>query len=104
MTWDIMYSTGNGVPVDTKQAFQLFLKAAEKGSSTGKATWAWTTLRGKGVKQDYDKAVIWFRKAADRGDQFPNGTWANSMKMEPGSSKITRRRNSGIEKRPTRAT
>ena len=60
--------------------------------------------KGQGVKQDYDKAAQWFRKAADQGDALRNGTSANSMKTAPESSKITKRRNSGTERRPTKAT
>ena len=99
----VMYSNGEGVPQDTSTARKWFLKAAQKGIGVAQDSLGSIYDEGK-APQDYSEAEKWYRKAAEQGVARRSSTWALCMTSGKGSRRITRRRSSGIAKRPTRAT
>ena len=64
----VMYSIGDGVPQDYKEAAKWFTKAAEQGYANAQYSLGVMYSIGDGVPQDYKEAVKWFTKAAEQGD------------------------------------
>ena len=64
-----VYYNAMGVPKDYKKAFDLFLRAAERGIEEAQFTVASMLFHGTGVDIDIDKdkAKLWFKKAAQQG-------------------------------------
>ena len=50
------------------KAFNLYLKAANKGDASAQFNIGKLYLYGHGIKQDYKKAFEWFKKAAEQGN------------------------------------
>src|SRR5262249_2351011 len=63
-----MYATGQGVPLDFKEAVKWFRKAADQGYANAQYNLGVAYFEGSGVPQDFKEAVKWFRKAADQGN------------------------------------
>lgn len=63
----LMYSYGEGVPVDHREAARWYRRAAEQNSSVAQYNLGMLYLEGKGVAQDNDKAIDWLTRAADGG-------------------------------------
>ncbi|MGI2081669.1 tetratricopeptide repeat protein [Shewanella putrefaciens] len=63
----VMYSKGEGVPEDNKQAFHWYTKAAEQGYAKAQFILGSMFYFGRGVAQDYDQALAWYQKAAAQG-------------------------------------
>lgn len=63
----VMYSIGDGVPVDQKAALQYGQRAAEAGDLQSQFNLAQAYRKGAGVPQDDEKAALWYRKAAEAG-------------------------------------
>jgi TPR repeat protein len=63
----LMYSYGEGVPVDHREAARWYRRAAEQSSSVAQYNLGMLYLEGKGVSRDTDKAIDWLTKAADGG-------------------------------------
>ena len=64
----VMYSIGDGVPQDYKEAVKWFTKAAEQGDADAQKNLGVMYDTGEGVPQDYKEAVKWYTKAAEQGD------------------------------------
>ena len=65
-----MYSHGQGVPQDYREALRWRRKSAEQGYAAGEVGLAYMYLHGQGVPQDNSEALSWYRKAAESGDAF----------------------------------
>jgi TPR repeat protein len=65
----VMYSKGDGVVQDYKEAAKLYRKAAEQGVATAQYNLGKMYIDGKGVEKDYKEAAKWFCKAAEKGDE-----------------------------------
>jgi uncharacterized protein len=64
----VMYILGRGVPQDTKQAVDLWSKAADQGNSANAQFNLGVMYRqGKGVPADDKQAVSYWAKAAEQG-------------------------------------
>jgi len=63
----LMYSYGEGVPVDFREAARWYRRAAEQSSSVAQYNLGMFYLEGKGVSQNTDEAITWLTKAADGG-------------------------------------
>jgi uncharacterized protein len=63
----LMYSTGDGVTQDYKEALKWLTKAAEQGIAAAQFNVGLIYTNGYGVPQDYREAIKWFRKAAEQG-------------------------------------
>ena len=63
----LMYSYGEGVPVDYREAARWYRRAAEQSSSVAQYNLGMFYLEGKGVSQNTDEAISWLIKAADGG-------------------------------------
>jgi len=63
----LMYSYGEGVPVDDRESARWYRRAAEQGSSVAQYNLGMFYLEGKGVSQNTDEAISWLIKAADGG-------------------------------------
>lgn len=63
----LMYSKGQGVPQDRKQAVEWLTKAAEQGYAEAQYRLGATYANGTSVPQDYKKAASWYTKAAEQG-------------------------------------
>ena len=50
-----------------KEAFDLFLKSAEKGCNYAKYTCGEMYYNGEGTERNLEKAAFWFKKAAEKG-------------------------------------
>ena len=57
------YFFGEGVAKDPKEAFRLYLRAAEAGCDAGMVNLASCYRKGEGVGKDPGKAVDWYAKA-----------------------------------------
>ena len=64
-----MYSKGNGVTQDYKQAVKWFRKAAEQGDKQSQFYLGNMYGDGQGVTQDYVLAHMWWNIAASSGDK-----------------------------------
>ena len=63
----LMYSDGEGVPVDHQEAARWYRRAAEQNSSVAQYNLGMSYLEGKGVSQSTDAAIRWLTMAADGG-------------------------------------
>ncbi|RHZ77785.1 hypothetical protein Glove_173g36 [Diversispora epigaea] len=63
-----MYSDGQGVEKDTKKAFQIYDKLANKGSLIASTSVAFCYLNGIGVKKNEEKAFELYWKCAEKGN------------------------------------
>jgi len=63
----LMYSYGEGVPVDDREAARWYRRAAEQNSSVAQYNLGMFYLEGKGVSANTDEAIEWLSKAADGG-------------------------------------
>ena len=64
----LMYSEGEGVTQNYKEAVKWFRKAAELGDAAAQYDLAFMYISGTGVTQNNREAVKWYRKAAEQGD------------------------------------
>ena len=64
----IMYTNGEGVPEDDRQAVYWFQKSARQGNSQSQYHLGILYANGAGVPEDDPQAVYWFRKSAKQGD------------------------------------
>ncbi|MHC5060354.1 MAG: secretin N-terminal domain-containing protein [Planctomycetota bacterium] len=63
----VMYSNGQGVEQDYKEAVKWYRKAAEQEYAEAQYDLGVMYDNGQGVEQDYKEAVKWYRKAAEQG-------------------------------------
>jgi hypothetical protein len=63
----LMYSYGEGVPVDYREAARWYRRAAEQNSSVAQYNLGMLYLEGRGVPQDTDEGIEWLTRAADGG-------------------------------------
>jgi TPR repeat protein len=63
-----LYSNGDDVPQDFKQALKWYLKAADQGHADAQANLGVQYNVGDGTPQDYKQALKWYLKAADQGN------------------------------------
>ncbi|MGH8657218.1 MAG: serine/threonine-protein kinase [Gammaproteobacteria bacterium] len=63
----LAYRNGTGRQRDDREAFALFLHAAEQGHAHAQYHLGQMYGRGRGTAQDYGKAVAWLQKAARQG-------------------------------------
>jgi cell division septation protein DedD len=98
----LMYSYGEGVPVDYQEASRWYRRAAEQGSSVAQYNLGMLYLEGKGVSQDSDEAVKWLTQAADGGHFRARSILA---KLDAGTySYLESGPNDALEAPPTLAT
>src|SRR5450432_3645929 len=71
-----MYAVGDGVPKDTKMAFEFGRRAAELGDLQSQFNVGQAYRKGAGVAQDYAQAAYWYRKAAEAGSPSAQGEYA----------------------------
>ncbi len=64
-----MYSIGQGVPQDDKEAVKWYRKAAEQGYALAQYGLGLMCYEGKGVPQDDVQAHLWLNLAASQGDE-----------------------------------
>ncbi len=64
----VMYSRGDGVTQDYKEAIKWYLKAAEKDHIFAQYNLGVMYGNGQGVIQDYKEAIKWYLKAAEKGN------------------------------------
>jgi TPR repeat protein len=68
-----MYSWGQGVPADRKEALRWYRRAAEQGDAVAEAEVgaAYWGIWGPPdiIPRDYSEAAKWYRKAADQGQR-----------------------------------
>ena len=69
----IMYSAGQGVAKNDKQAVIWYTKAAEQGYAAAQFNLGNSYSVGQGVEQDDKQAALWYRKAAEQGDPDAQG-------------------------------
>ena len=62
-----MYSKGEGVPLDYKQAATWYSKAAEQGLASAQSNLAFMYYKGEGIAKDDVKAYAWLSLAAAQG-------------------------------------
>ena len=62
-----MYSDGDGVAKDEREAVKWWRKAAEQGYAKAQYNLGWGYMNGRGVAEDGREAVKWYRKAAEQG-------------------------------------
>ena len=82
----LMYSYGEGVPVDYRESARWYRRAAEQGSNVAQYNLGMLYLEGRGVSQDTDKAIDWLTTAADGGhfrarnelEKLGMGSYSNS--------------------------
>ena len=95
----LMYSYGEGVPVDYREAARWYRRAAEQNSSVAQYNLGMLYLDGRGVAQDTDKAIVWLTKAADGGHFRARSELA---KLDSGSYvSLASRPNESLEAPPT---
>ena len=63
----VMYTNGEGVPQDDKEAVRWFRFAADQGDASAQFNLGFSYGQGKGILQDNKEAVRWFLAAADQG-------------------------------------
>jgi TPR repeat protein len=64
----LLYSRGQGVSKDPKQAFDLDSKAAALGSADAEYQLGLAYDQGQGIKKDKNQAIDWYRKSAQQGN------------------------------------
>ena len=62
-----IYSVGQGVPQDYKEAVKWFRLAAEQGFANAQYNLGVTYREGQGVAKDFDEAFKWFKLSAEQG-------------------------------------
>ena len=62
-----MYSNGQGVPQDYKEAVRWYRLSAEQGDAKAQNNLAVMYEKGQGVPQDYKEAVRLYRLSAEQG-------------------------------------
>lgn len=62
-----MYAVGRGVPMDLKESFKWFQKAANHGRPDAQYKLGLMYDRGLGARQNYRKALNWYGKSAKSG-------------------------------------
>jgi len=78
-----MYTKGNGVTKNSKEAVKWYRKAAEQGYALAQYNLGFMYRTGQGVTRDYKEAVKWYKKAAEQGiafAQFSLGTMYHNGK------------------------
>jgi uncharacterized protein len=65
-----MYTFGEGVPQDTKQAIIWYRKAAEQGNVNAQTKLGLMYAYGIGTPKDAAQALVWYGKAAEQGNSF----------------------------------
>jgi cell division septation protein DedD len=63
----MMYSYGEGLPVDYRESARWYRRAAEQNYSVAQYNLGMAYLEGKGVQANTDDAIEWLTKAADNG-------------------------------------
>ena len=63
----VCYQEGNGVILNSKRAYELFLEAAENGNARGMYHVGMCYMDEVYVSDDIDQAVLWLTRAADNG-------------------------------------
>ena len=63
-----MYSNGEGVPENYREAVRWFRLAAEQGYAVAQYNLGVAYANGDGVPKNYREAVKWYRLAAEQGD------------------------------------
>jgi hypothetical protein len=74
----LIYSKGQGVPQDYKEAVKWYRLSAEQGVAQAQYKLGWMYSNGLGVPQDYKEAVKWYRLSAEQGvaqAQYNLGVW-----------------------------
>ena len=61
-----MYSGGQGIPQDYKQAIKWYTLAAIQGSRTAQGILGFMYSNGQGVIQDYKQSFKWYTLAAEQ--------------------------------------
>lgn len=64
----MLYSSGRGVPKDTKKALNLLELSASKGIVKSQTLLGYYYFYGHTVEENHDKAEKWFERAANQGD------------------------------------
>ena len=64
-----MYSNGQGVPQDDKEAVRLYRLSAEQGDAQAQNSLGFMYDNGYGVTQDYVLAHMWFNLSGSNGDK-----------------------------------
>ncbi len=77
----VMYSQGQGVSQDYKEALRWYLAAAEQGYSSAQVALGVMYERGQGVPQDYIQAHMWFNLAAASGGDKDRETAAKNRDL-----------------------
>jgi uncharacterized protein len=62
----VMYTNGEGVTRDHKQAYIWYKKAAEQGRGAAQYNLGMMHIKGDGIPLNYNIAAEWFRKAAEQ--------------------------------------
>ena len=62
-----MYSNGEGIPENDKEAMKLFRLAAEQGYAPAQHNLGYMYANGEGVPENDREAVKWYQLAADQG-------------------------------------
>ncbi len=78
----VMYTKGQGVPKNDKEAALWYLKAAEQDDTRAQFIIAEMYAKGQGVPQDDKQAASWYLKAADHG--FPKAQYTVGLMYAKG--------------------
>jgi len=65
-----MYATGTGVPKDSVQAVDWYLKSAEQGNAKAEFNLGVLYATGDGMPKDSAQAAFWYRKSAEQGASY----------------------------------
>jgi len=65
----VMYTEGEGVVQDDKEAVAWYRKAAEQGYTMAQITLGLMYFIGDGVAENHKEAVKWFSKSAEQGEE-----------------------------------
>ena len=68
VTLGLRYKHGMGVPQDSGEALNWFLRASRQGSAFAQARLGGMYRDGSGVAQNYAEAVKWYRESAEQGN------------------------------------
>jgi len=80
----VMYSNGQGVPQDFKEAGKWFLSAAQQGTPQAQFRLGELYASGKGMPQDFEQAYAWFSVASHLGhSKAVESMKAASEKLSP---------------------
>lgn len=64
----VLYDTGSGVLVDSSEASEWYLRAAEQGHLEAQSRLGVMYANGYGIPQNSPEAAKWYRRAGERGD------------------------------------